>query len=76
MGFWRTVWNGVTYFPHMLLLAAMSKYFYHTGTEKLPENYPASWFDLEAKDIDGNLIKFSDFKDIKKGFLVINSVSK
>ncbi len=76
MGFWITVWNGVTYFPHMLLLADMSKYFYHTGTEKLPENYPASWFDHEAKDIDGNLIKFSDFKDIKKGFLVINSVSK
>jgi hypothetical protein len=76
MAFWRTVWNGLTYFPHMLLISTMSWYFYHTGTEKLPDNYPASWFDLEAKDIDGNLIKFSDFKDTKKGFLVINSVSK
>jgi hypothetical protein len=54
----------------------MSKYFYHKGTEKLPNNFPASWWDLEARDIDCNLIKFSDFKGTKKGFLVINSVSK
>ena len=45
---------------------------------ELIENIPKNFFDLSAKDIDGNMIKFCSYKlsdsnkDGKKAFLVVN----
>jgi glutathione peroxidase len=35
-----------------------------------------SFFDLTAVDIDGKTVKFSDYKDKKKAFIVTNVASR
>jgi hypothetical protein len=46
---------------------------FQSGCEVLPEvDLEKGFFGLEAKDIDGNLLKFSDLKGKWKGFLIVN----
>jgi hypothetical protein len=46
---------------------------FQSGCEVLPEvNTQTGFFGLEAKDIDGNLLKFIDLKGKWKGFLIVN----
>lgn len=46
---------------------------FQSGCEVLPEvDLEKGFFALEAKDIDGNLLKFSDLKGKWKGFLIVN----
>ena len=45
--------------------------FFFSENEKLL-NTPKSFFDVSAKDIKGNEIKFADFKGKHKAFIVVN----
>ena len=51
----------------------MGSIFFKKAKEKLVK--PAkTFFDMEAKDIDGNTVNFSVFKD-KKAFIIVNVAS-
>ena len=51
----------------------MGSVFFKSGKEKLAK--PAkTFFDMEAKDIDGNNVNFSVYKN-KKAFIVVNVAS-
>ncbi len=48
--------------------------YFKTGSDKL-NNSPTSFFDLKAKDIEGNIIDFSIYRN-KKAILVVNVACK
>lgn len=52
-----------------------SKLIFKKGSTPIKSQAPQSFFDLEAKDIDGNLVHFSQFKG-KKVFMVVNVACK
>jgi len=70
------VWSGVCYYPKQGVLKLMEMKFYHTGSEDLP-SFPEDFFQLEANNIDGEKIKFSEFQNsVTKLYLFILIVSK
>lgn len=52
----------------------MGSTLFKTGCDKLAKQ-SKTFFDLEAKDIDGNLVKFSSLKGAK-AFIVVNVACK
>ena len=52
----------------------MGSIFFKKGTEKLA-NSSKSFFNLEAKNIDGELINFSSYEGKIKAFLIVNVAS-
>ena len=48
---------------------------YKTGSEPVQDNIPKSFFDFKIKDIEGNLVNFSIFKE-KKAILIVNVACK
>ena len=52
----------------------MGKVFFKEAKESVKAT-PKGFFDLEAKDIDGNLFKFSNLRD-KKAIVVVNVACK
>ena len=59
-------------------VGAFKRIYCYEGYEyvPLPETYGKGFFGLEASDINGNLIKFSDFEGKHKAYLIMNAVSK
>jgi hypothetical protein len=57
-----------------ILFFLMGGSYFKTGSDKL-KNSPTSFFDLKAKDIEGNLIDFSMYRN-KKAILVVNVACK
>lgn len=55
--------------------SAIGKAFFKKGTTAIKSTAPSSFFDLQAKDIDGNLINFSSYKG-KKAIMVVNVACK
>lgn len=48
---------------------------YKTGSETIQDDIHKSFFDFKIKDIEGNLVNFSIFKD-KKAILIVNVACK
>lgn len=53
----------------------MGSIFFKSGSDKLGKQEKGFW-DLEAKDIDGNLVKFSSLKGQSKAFVIVNVACK
>ena len=51
----------------------MGSIFFKTSKEKL-EKPLKTFFDMSAKDIDGNMVNFSSYKS-KKAFIIVNVAS-
>jgi glutathione peroxidase len=52
----------------------MGALFFKKGADKLEKQQKGFW-DLEARDIDGNLVKFSSLKGTK-AFVIVNVACK
>lgn len=55
--------------------AVIKAALYKTGSEPVQDNIPKSFFDFKIKDIEGNLVNFSIFKE-KKAILIVNVACK
>lgn len=55
--------------------SAIKKMLFKSGSTSIKSSAPSNFFDLEARDIDGNLIKFDQFKD-RKVIMIVNVACK
>lgn len=53
----------------------MGAQFNKSGSENLQDKQPETFFDFKAKDIEGNVVDFSQYKG-KKAILVVNVACK
>lgn len=53
----------------------ISKAIFKSGTDSISTEIPKSFFDLKAKDIDGKIVDFNQFKD-RKAIMVVNVACK
>lgn len=54
---------------------AIGKMFFKSGANTISKEIPKDFFDLQAKDIDGKIVNFSQYRD-KKAIMVVNVACK
>ena len=53
----------------------LAKAVMKSGTDKLTKEVPANFFDFKIRNIDGNVVDFSTYKD-RKLIMVVNVACK
>ncbi len=58
-----------------LMGQAIGKMFFKSGANTISKEIPKDFFDLQAKDIDGKIVNFNQYRD-KKAIMVVNVACK